>query len=187
MAKASKSRYAILGILANAPGSSGYDIRASMEGSTDFFWRETFSSIYPVLESLEKENLIIAVESSGEGRKRTTYKITNEGLKTLQNWLTEDVELEQARNELLLKIFFGDLNAVSSSIQHIETYKKGISAKKLVLETIRKSLPKEYPDEAALPFWLLTVEFGIRRLQASLEWADHALTQLLKLKKKELK
>src|SRR5580700_2992390 len=107
MAKANKSRYAVLGILAGAPGSSGYDIRSIMKGSTGYFWQETFSSIYPVLDVLEKENLITEVEGSLSGRKRKSYKITKEGLKTLQNWLMEDVELEQGRNELLLKIFFG--------------------------------------------------------------------------------
>ena len=75
MAKSHKSRYAILGILAIAPGSSGYDIRSLMKDSTEFFWRETFSSIYPVLDELEKEQLIIQVantSASGRGRRSTS-------------------------------------------------------------------------------------------------------------------
>src|SRR5262245_3815951 len=138
MAKANKSRYAILGILANAPGSSGYDIRSIMEGSTDFFWKETFSSIYPVLDALEKEKLIMQLEGSASGRKHKTYKITVAGLKALQSWLMKEVELEQQRNELLLKIFFGDLNAISSSIKHIEIYQQQINVKKQILEHAKK-------------------------------------------------
>lgn len=182
MAKANKSRYAVLGILANAPGSSGYDIRALMKESTDYFWLETFSSIYPVLLGLEKENLITEVEGSISGRKRKSYKITKKGLKALQSWLMEDVELEQSRNELLLKIFFGELNSISSNIKHIENYKQQISARKLILEQTRKTLPKEYPKDAGLPFWLMTIEFGIRRMQASIEWSEYALEMLNKTK-----
>jgi DNA-binding PadR family transcriptional regulator len=184
MAKANKSRYAILGILANAPSSSGYDIRSIMKESTDFFWKETFSSIYPVLDTLEKEKLIAQLEQSSIGRKRTSYKITNKGLQALQIWLEEDVELEQARNELLLKVFFGDLSSVSTSIKHIEHYKQQILAKKLILERTRKTLPQEYPKDKGLPFWMISVEFGIRRTQASVEWCEYALDKLSKMKKK---
>lgn len=183
MAKANKSRYAILGILANAPGSSGYDIRSIMKGSTDFFWQETFSSIYPVLDVLEEENLIAEIEGSTSGRRRKSYKITKEGLKALQSWLIKDVDLEQSRNELLLKIFFGDLNSISSSIEHLENYKHKVSERLLILKKTRKGLPEEYPNDKGLPFWMITVEFGIRRMQASIKWAEYALENLSKVKK----
>lgn len=183
MAKAHKSRYAILGILANAPGSSGYDIRSLMKGSTDFFWKETFSSIYPVLDTLEKEKLITQLESSSIGRKRKTYQITNEGLQILQKWLLEDIDLEQARNELLLKVFFGDLGSVDTSIRHIESYKQQIVSKKRILEQAQKTLPDEYPKDKGLPFWMMAVEFGIRRLQASMEWSEYALDKLSQIER----
>lgn len=187
MSKANKSRHAVLGILANAPGSSGYDIQSIMKGSTDFFWKETFSSIYPVLDALQKEHLITELESSAGGRKRRIYKITKEGMKTLQSWLLEDVDLEQSRNELLLKIFLGDLNSIDSSISHVETYKQRISERKLILEQAQLSLPKEYKGDARLPFWLMAVEFGIRRMQASIEWSEYALNELYKLNKRQQK
>lgn len=183
MGKANKSRYAVLGILANAPGSSGYDIQSIMKESTDFFWKETFSSIYPVLDALKKEHLITELESSVSGRKRKTYKITKDGIKALQTWLLEDVELEQARNELLLKVFFGDLNSIDSSIKHIETYKQRISERKLILERARKTLTKEYQGNVGLPYWLMAVEFGICRMRASIEWSEYALDKLSKLRK----
>lgn len=183
MAKSNKSRYAVLGIIANAPASSGYDIQSIMKESTDYFWKETFSSIYPVLEVLKKDHLITELESPVNGRRRKTYKITKSGLKALQNWLSEDVELEQSRNELLLKVFLGDLNSIASSIKHIKAYKQQVSERILVLEKARKSLIKDYKINKALPFWLITIEFGIRRMQASIEWAEYALNKLSKINK----
>lgn len=182
MAKTNKSRYAILGILANAPKSSGYDIRSLMKESTDYFWKETFSSIYPVLDTLENEKLITRTESSTSGRNKKTYKITKEGLRTLQNWLNEDVELEQLRNELLLKIFFGQLNSVDANLNHVEKFQQQITAKKAILQHAKKNMVKEYADDPNLPFWQITVEFGLRRIDAGIEWAEFARKQLLKLK-----
>lgn len=183
MAKANKSRYAVLGILVNAPGSSGYDVQAIMKRSTDFFWKETFSSIYPVLDALLKEKLVEKIQDSLGGRKRNTYRVTKKGLTALQSWLMEEVELEQSRNELLLKMLFGELSPISSSIKHIETYKQQVLAKKLLLNETQKRLLKEHVHDPGLPFWLLTVEFGLRRMDASIAWAEYALGKLLKMEK----
>lgn len=181
MAKANKSRYAILGILAASPKSSGYDIQSNMKESTDFFWKETFSSIYPVLDALEKENLIIEVEGTTSGRKRKAYSITKKGFVVLQNWLMEDVEIEQPRNELSLKVFFGQFISPESSIQKIKNYKEKILVKKSILEKTKQMLTKDYTKDPALPFWLMTIEFGLIRMQASIDWSEYALKKLSKI------
>ena len=57
MAKENKTQYAILGILAMSPGS-GYDIKKLMNKSTNYFWYEGDSSIYPGLNKLYKEGCV---------------------------------------------------------------------------------------------------------------------------------
>jgi DNA-binding PadR family transcriptional regulator len=49
MAKPNKTRYALLGFLL-MQDATGYDIKKLMERSTNNFWRETDSSIYPILK-----------------------------------------------------------------------------------------------------------------------------------------
>ena len=178
MSKTLKSRYAILGILANAPGSSGYDIHRLMKESTDFFWKESFSSIYPVLETLEKQRLIAQVEVSSSGRKRKTYKVTKEGKDQLLAWLEEEVEAEPVRRELLLKLFFGDLCSIDVSRKHVESYKRLLLQKQAVFGEVKKALPAQYPDDPGLPFWLLTLEFGILQVRAGLDWCEFAMKKL---------
>ena len=51
MAKANKSRYAILGMLA-LEAASGYQIKKEMEESTSNFWHESYGQIYPILKLL---------------------------------------------------------------------------------------------------------------------------------------
>src|SRR5579872_3449209 len=107
MAKSGKSQFAILGMLALLKKSSGYDLKKHMESSTQYFWKETFSSIYPVLEDLEKQKLIVKVATlTKSDRKRNTYSLTAAGQNALESWLIGPFEDVQLRNELLLKLFF---------------------------------------------------------------------------------
>src|SRR5438105_443539 len=118
MSKSGKSQFAILGMLAILKESSGYDLKKLMESSTQYFWKETFSSIYPVLEDLETQGLIVKVDAPIKSiRKRNIYTLTPAGQKTLNNWLIQPPATIQLRNELLLKLFFGTLVPVEVTIE----------------------------------------------------------------------
>lgn len=106
-------------------------------------------------------------------------------MRALEDWLKDDVALERARNELLLKVFFGKLSSPTVTITHIASYKQKITEKMLILAKFKTQLPREYPDDPGLPYWLLTIEFGLRRMQASLEWCDYALKKLKSLPNEE--
>src|SRR5581483_2894682 len=121
MAKSSKSQFAILGMLAILKKSSGYDLKKHMESSTQYFWKETFSSIYPVLENLEKQKLILKTPTKSN-RKRNLYSLTPIGINKLKTWLREPPESIQLRNELLLKLFFGNLVHLETNIEQLENY-----------------------------------------------------------------
>jgi PadR family transcriptional regulator AphA len=183
MAKSNKSRYAILGMLTLIPNSSGYDIKKLMESSTQYFWKETFSSIYPVLQELEKDGLILRQENpSKSDRQRHLYTISSEGNQALKEWLAKPAELEQSRNELLLKLFFGDVVPSSISQRHLEEYQKVLKDKRRVFLEIQDKLQREHHEDTGLPYWLITLDYGIRQAEASLDWCENTLKQLNKLK-----
>src|SRR5689334_21998945 len=104
MAKSGKSQYAILGMLGLLKRSSGYDLKKHMEATTQYFWKETFSSIYPVLEELEEQKLIVRVKNTTKNdRKRNVYALTSKGQDVLEAWLKQPAENMQIRNEFMLK------------------------------------------------------------------------------------
>ncbi len=184
MAKSNKSRYAILGMLTLIPNSSGYDIKKLMESSTQFFWKETFSSIYPVLQELEKDGLILRQENpSKSNRQRHLYTLSSKGKLALTEWLAKPAELEQSRNELLLKLFFGDVVPSSISQQHLEDYQKVLKNKKTVYLEIQEKLQQEHQEDTGLSYWLITLDYGIRQIEAALDWCENTLKQLKRLKK----
>lgn len=181
MAKSNKSKYAIMGMLAVAPKSSGYDIKKMMEGSTQFFWKESYSSIYPVLSSLVEEGLIRQHDDkSSSDRQRNVYEITSKGKKELKEWLDKPVEYEQSRNELLLKLFFGELAPPSTTRKHVEDFHKMLIEKLKVFQTIKLRLEKEHKDDLGLPHWLMTLDYGLRQVKSAIEWCECSLKQYKK-------
>jgi PadR family transcriptional regulator, regulatory protein AphA len=177
MAKSTKSRFALLGMLALAPKSSGYDIKKLMEGSTQYFWKESYGSIYPVLRTLIEEGLIIQHEVPG-GRQRNVYELTGEGRKELNEWLNKPPECEQFRNELLLKLFFGEFVPPSTSRKHVEEFQQTLLRKEKIYQSIKDTLQVDQKDEPGLPYWLMTIDFGLRQTKSALEWCASALKQL---------
>lgn len=163
------------------PNSSGYDIKKLMESSTQYFWKETFSSIYPVLQELEKDGLILRKETlTKNDRQRHLYSLSTTGMQVLKEWLAKPPEMEQSRNELLLKLFFGDFVPPSISRQHLEEYQSILKKKETVFLQIQDTLQREQQGASGLPYWLITLDFGIRQVQAALDWCENTLTQLSK-------
>ncbi|MEM0121675.1 MAG: PadR family transcriptional regulator, partial [Thermoprotei archaeon] len=71
----------VLSRLAQGP-ASGYDLMAEINSMTEGSWRPGSGSIYPVLRSLVKRNLI---EVSGMGgRSKRLYSLTKKGLEVLE-------------------------------------------------------------------------------------------------------
>lgn len=182
MAKSNKSRYAILGMLALYPNSSGYDIKKRMEEETQYFWKETYSSIYPMLQELEKEGLILQLDPpSTNGRPRYIYCLSPQGKEVLKEWLAKPVEPDQPRNELLLKIFFGEAGQPSFNRKHLEAYQESLAHKQEIYRQIREQLLHEEQNSPSLPYWLLTLDFGLRQVQSAMDWCKEALKQMIKL------
>ena len=178
MAKSGKSQFAILGMLALLKKSSGYDLKKHMESSTQYFWKETFSSIYPVLEDLEKQKLIVKVEKAAKKNDRqcNVYSLTSEGRSALKNWLSQQPEAMQLRNELMLKLFFGNMVPVETSIEHLKEHKKDLENKLATYQEIKKELSNTHSSESV--YWLITLDHGIRHALTSLEWCDSTIKAL---------
>ena len=185
MAKSNKSRFAIMGMLALAPKSSGYDIKKLMEGSTQYFWKESYSSIYPVLGALIEEGLIIQYEdSSKSGRQRNVYELTAEGKRELKEWMSKPVECEQFRNELLLKLFFGEFVPLSTTRKHIEEFHQMLIEKDKIYQMIKNKLQLDQKNEPGLPYWIMTLDVGLKQVKAALEWCKSTLKQYDQLEKR---
>lgn len=183
MAKSGKSQFAILGMLAILKKCSGYDLKKHMELSTQYFWKETFSSIYPILEDLEKQKLIVRIDvPTRSDRKRNVYSLTPQGRKVLEEWLTQTPDDIQVRNELLLKLFFGKLVPVEINIKHLEEYRKELTKKLSAFREIENQLRSTNSLESL--YSLIALDHGISQASTSLAWCERAIKILRSNKQK---
>src|SRR5690348_3777539 len=100
-----KTRYAILGMLLDGP-SSGYEIKSLMARSTVYFWRESDSTLYPMLKVLAKEGKVLSEIAYAGKKRKEIFSITELGLADFKAWFESPTGSETARNEFLLKLFF---------------------------------------------------------------------------------
>jgi len=81
----------VLSVLRRGP-AHGYQIALSVEEDTDGRFTFQHGTLYPILHRLEEDGLL-AGEWGDEGRRRKTYRITDEGLQFLES------ESESLRSE----------------------------------------------------------------------------------------
>lgn len=177
MARSNKSRYALLGIL-SLEAASGYDIKKRMAQSTNYFWREGDSSIYPILKQLLEEGMVSCkIHNIESGKPKKVYSITLDGQRELQNWLLETPELLQSRNELLLKVFFGCNVEAKVMIKHIEKFSDQLKVKLAHYQNIAQTIFLPNPSGPSL-YQFLTLKSGIIHTEASLQWCEESLSLL---------
>ncbi|HET8948980.1 MAG TPA: PadR family transcriptional regulator, partial [Solirubrobacteraceae bacterium] len=109
MAAATRTELAVLGLLAWAGESSGYELHNRAERSVGFIWAPARSQLYAVLKRLHAEGLVHGrrVRQSERPDKRL-FSLTGAGEAVLREWLgTVEVIEPEDRDGVLLKVFFG--------------------------------------------------------------------------------
>jgi DNA-binding PadR family transcriptional regulator len=150
---------------------SGYDIRKEAAASIGYFWSESYGQIYPSLRDLASQGLIRRrAGRRGGNRDRHVYEITERGREALAAWRSEPPREVSLRNELLLKLFFGNRDSAGAEIEWIDG---SLAKERAALEEfgrIREQLKKEQRDHPSLPFWLMTVSYGEHRSRSLIRW-----------------
>jgi len=175
-----KTSFVVLGLLTIEP-MSGYAICEMIKNYIGHFWSESFGQIYPTLEKLLRQNLITIKKSSVGKRPKNIYSITNEGIKYLQQWLSETgVEKHSHRDEELLKLFFGKNSTFSKLSQLIKTRKKRCKQTFTCYKIILKTIEKHKQSKHYL-FWLMTLQNGMAHAKAEINWCHSILRTIAKL------
>ena len=175
----STSERALLGLLSLKP-MSGYDLRQLIPRSIGHFWSESYGQIYPSLKRLTEEKLLDKKTERGKGRPdRHVYSLAESGREELQRWLESPVELRNvARNELLLKVFFGAQVVPAIMRKHVEALRSKAEMERVGYAEIVRTLKKSSANHPQLPYWLMTVNMGRHEVNGKLAWCRETLEQL---------
>jgi DNA-binding PadR family transcriptional regulator len=118
---------ALLGLLLERPGY-GYELAQRMNERMGPAWRLTPSSIYPVLERLESEQLVrrTVKEMSGRQRQRerVMYHATDAAVEAFEQWLARPARKEPVRTELLAKIAVARPEDAERLLRSLDEYER---------------------------------------------------------------
>jgi len=154
--------------------ASAYALRQRIASSVGFFWQESFGQLFPTLAELEKEGLVSGRQVADGKRRRRDYEITGAGEAALAAWLHEPPATQPERNEMLLKVFFANPRDVGALGSFIAGTDADARAQVKLLRGIEASLREARATDPRLPFWLLTVRYGILGSEAMLQWCKEA-------------
>lgn len=171
--------YAILGILTTGC-NTGYAIKQFIDQSLNHFWKISYGQIYPTLKRLVDEGLATVRTVSEEGKpNRHAYTLTSRGIDVLKHWLEAPIEqIPIERNEVLLKLFFGQHQAEDHTIQLLGDYQQKLIERQRVYQDIETSIKDNQVNDKNAIYWLFTLDYGKRVTQAAIEWCDVTRTRL---------
>lgn len=161
-----KTRYAILGMLLEAP-RTGYEIKALMGRSTAYFWRESDSTIYPMLKILAKEGKVLSEEIFVGKKKKERFSITSTGQAEFSAWIESPTGSETPRNEFMLKLFF-----VTDRLELARLCKERLEKAEKIYEEYKKHEERlqGLADFPLKEIRLHTLRYGIAQLKLELGW-----------------
>jgi PadR family transcriptional regulator AphA len=161
--------HVILGMLGLGP-MSGYEIKQFVDGSTRFFWAASYGQIYPELRRLAAAGLIEADAPEG-GRRRTVFRLTEAGARALREWLAVPAEIQEMRDESLLKVFFSGFAGTEATAEALDRKREHhleIAARLRAIETEAKQGVD--PRDSTYT----TLRFGIALNTFAAEWCAEA-------------
>lgn len=167
--------HAVLGFLNYRP-LSGYDLKKMFDGSVRHFWYADQSQIYRTLAKLAERGWVeMEVVEQSERPDRKVYHITAAGQTELREWLAGPFPMQQPHSGPLVQVFFsGQL----SDEEVLHRFKAAADFFRMLLATYNQIPPQmdSIMQGAGSPrekyFWGLTVDLGIRTMQAQLDWAE---------------
>jgi PadR family transcriptional regulator, regulatory protein AphA len=171
MGSVNKTRYVILGVLLERP-ATGYEIKSLMGRSTVYFWRESDSTIYPMLKVLAEEGKVLSKVVHVGKKKKEVFSITQAGRKEFKAWLKSPTGSETPRNEFLLKLFFmtDQENIIRLFQERLDKAEKTYEEYKQIEERLENLANS--PHQAIR---LKALRYGIAHLALEIKWLKREL------------
>lgn len=173
MERLSPTAYVILGMVSEGP-RSGYEIKATVDSTTRFFWAASYGQIYPELKRLSEAGLLVGVDSPTGGRRRTLYEITAAGEEELKAWLRQPPETFEMREEGLLKLFF----AAALPRREAAAILRAMRARRLAVHDQLRAM-EPLAEAKGDPFPLMVLRGGIEFTGWFAGWCERMEAQLL--------
>jgi DNA-binding PadR family transcriptional regulator len=171
--------HAILTAL-NDAACSGYDLAKRFDGSVGFFWNASHQQIYRELTKLEESGYIEPTVIHQDNRPdKKNYLVTPAGQDYLRSWIAEPSTVAYPKDDLLVKLFAGDLvdrDVILATLeQHHSQHQERLNTYLSIEQQIFPHLDKL---NRAQRYQYLTLRQGIRLETAWLAWYAEAIESI---------
>jgi DNA-binding PadR family transcriptional regulator len=167
--------HAILAAIDDA-SCSGYDLAKKFDGSVGFFWNASHQQIYRELTKLEELGYIEATAIHQAHRPdKKNYLVTPAGRDYLRDWIAQPSTVAYPKDELLVKLFAGDLVDVEVLLGELEHHRAQHQDRLNTYHSIEQQIfPKLEQLSLAKRYQYLTLRQGIRLETEWLAWYAEA-------------
>ena len=170
--------HAILALLVHQP-MSGYDLNKAFEESVGCFWKATHQQIYRELGKLEDQGWITAETIAQEGRPdKKLYSMTGLGHENLTRWVAQPCDVMPIKEELLVKVFVGDLVPRAVIRQQIEQHRQLHQTTLERYRSIEQEFCSSTDPSPMMQFGYLVLRRGIRYETDYIDWCDEVLATI---------
>jgi DNA-binding PadR family transcriptional regulator len=134
--------YALLGLLTFGDELTGYELKQRADNTLRFYWvAPAMSQIYSELGRLTAHGLVEPTTSTGEGRRTTTYRITEAGRTALREWIAETpIGFPVLKHTVLLRLLIGHASEPERITAMLEEYVAQLAGALDDLRQVRESL-----------------------------------------------
>jgi DNA-binding PadR family transcriptional regulator len=158
-------------------GASPQDLVDMIRRGAQIYYAVAPSRLYAEPKRLEELGYVSSAKRPGKTRERTFYTLTQKGLDALREWALQPPAPVRIQNEAIVKLISGDIAADDEALgRALLTLRGEIDAQEQKLDEARLRL-----DELAhrKPYLLLTINLGMRLLEAQREWLDDVERELM--------
>lgn len=175
----------ILGFLSYGQPFTLYDLKKTMERSTEYFASTSQGAIHPALVKLEKNGYVTSAEEVSNNRTKKFYRITDSGKERFSKLMRQDLGADKYKSMQLLKmLFFSELTKeerIDSVIKQVSLFRKmnqdlhkiSDEGKKCLKDrgmTMDSFIPAKYENDA--------LEFGLAYSDFVAGWFENYLKRL---------
>jgi DNA-binding PadR family transcriptional regulator len=174
-------KHALLGFLNYHP-YTGYDLKNIFDSSVQHFWSADQSQIYRTLAQLAEEGLAaMEVVRQADRPDRKVYHITDAGRAELRTFLTGALPMAPPHSAALVLVFFAgqlpDAEVKPIFEQAADSFRRLLRQYEQVPAVIER-FAAEVGSPRETFFWGLTLEFGVKAVEAHLAWAESVLERI---------
>lgn len=169
--------YAVLGLLSFGQDLTGYDLRKWALNMRYFYWSPAQSQIYLELRRLLERDLVAVRVEKQKGRPdKRLYRITDTGLRVLQEWLDQaEVGPPLLKHSVALRLFFGHQVRHDRLRQVLSEYGEWARVQQRELAELREEL------DPALPYPAMVATWGVAYFAAEVAAVESAIASLARM------